>query len=133
MLNKALRLMNVDIIVKIGFFLRDLYKCITSLHLQRNNESTSSDSFTVFRGQRLSQTDFDQLKQNVNRLLAFNNFLSTSKNHDIVMRFIRRNAASSDLVPVLFIIRTDLSTQTTSFTNITNSSAVKKEEEILSN
>lgn len=52
---------------------------------------------------------------------------------DIAVRFIHRNSASSDLVAVLFMIRTDLSTQTTSFTNITNSSAVKKEEEILSN
>jgi len=91
MLNRALRLMDVDIIIQMGFFIHDLHKNIADLHSKQFHGQTSSNTFTVCRGQNLSQTDFNQLKQNQGGLLTFNNFLSTNKNRNIALEFIDRN------------------------------------------
>jgi hypothetical protein len=63
MLNRALRLMNVDIIIKMGFFI----------------DHHSANSFTVYRGQDMSKVDFEQMVKTKGGLISFNNFLSTSK------------------------------------------------------
>ena len=119
MLNRALRLMDVDIIIQMGFFIHDLHKNIADLHSKQ------------FRGQNLSQTDFNQLKQNQGGLLAFNNFLSTSKNRKTSLEFIHRNPGQGDFVSVLFIMRIDPSIQNAQFANIDEITAVEGEEEIL--
>ena len=79
MINTALRHMDIGIIVKMGFFVRDLHQHIAVLHAEQFNELTTSDTFTVYRGQYLSEEDFIQMKVNTNGLLAFNNFISASK------------------------------------------------------
>ncbi len=63
MLNRALRTMEVDLIVKMGFFVRDLHNHIAELHTEQYGGRHHSYSFTVYRGQGLSQTDIDQLKK----------------------------------------------------------------------
>jgi len=51
MLNQALRTMNVDIIINIGFFLRNLHQNIVQLHKEQYVGQAHSASFTVYRGQ----------------------------------------------------------------------------------
>ncbi|CAF3767616.1 unnamed protein product, partial [Rotaria sp. Silwood1] len=51
MLNHALRLMDVDVIMKMGFFIRHLHKHIEQLHGEQQSSETTSALFTVFRGQ----------------------------------------------------------------------------------
>jgi len=131
MINTALRHMDIGIIVKMGFFVRDLHQHIAVLHAEQFNELTSSDTFTVYRGQYLSEEDFIQMKVNTNGLLAFNNFLSASKKRNVSLRFIRPKADKTDSIPVLFVMRIDPSIKRTSFANVTNISANKHEEEIL--
>ena len=126
-LNKALRLMDVDIIIKMGFFICDLHKQIADLHIKQ----ISAEPFTVYRLQGLSRTDFTQMKENRNGLLAFNNFLSTSKNRQVSLKFLHRIRSNNDLIPVLFVISIDPSIKQTPFANVTDFSAVKNEEEIL--
>ena len=130
-LNKALRFMDIDIILQMGFFVCDLHKQIAALHAEQFTEHTSSNSFVVYRGQGMSQADFDQMKQNKGGLLAFNNFLSTSKRREVSLRFIRPTTANSDLIPVLFIMNIDPTIIHTPFANIANVSAMKREDEIL--
>jgi hypothetical protein len=47
MLNKALRVHDIEVIVKFGFFIKDLYRQLEDLH-----GSLLSEKFTVYRGQR---------------------------------------------------------------------------------
>jgi tetratricopeptide (TPR) repeat protein len=131
MLNRALRLMEVDHIIKMGFFVRDLHNHIATLHAEQYGGQKNSDSFTVYRGQGLSQTDFDQLKQTRGGLLAFNNFLSTSENSDVSLAFARRTIATSTLVGVLFVMEIDASISATSFANVENVGYYPGEAEIL--
>jgi tetratricopeptide (TPR) repeat protein len=132
MLNRTLRTMEVDLIIKMGFFVRDLHNHIIELHTEQyGGGQRHSSSFTVYRGQGLSQIDFDQLKETQGGLLAFNNFLSTSYKCDVSLRFARRAINTPDLVGVLFLMKIDPSISTTPFANVKNASCYQKEEEIL--
>ncbi|CAF1445550.1 unnamed protein product, partial [Adineta steineri] len=83
MLNQALRLMNVDMIVRMGFFINDLHRNILRLHSEQFLGQQFGRTFTVYRGQCLSKEDFIEMTKTKGGLLSFNNFLSTSKNRDV--------------------------------------------------
>jgi tetratricopeptide (TPR) repeat protein len=131
MVNRALRTMEADLIVNMGFFVRDLHNHIVELHSEQYGEQNHSNSFIVYRGQGLSQADFNQLQTAQGGLLAFNNFLSTSKNYDVSLRFARRTINTSDKVGVLFVMKIDPSISATPFANVRNASYYEREEEIL--
>jgi tetratricopeptide (TPR) repeat protein len=131
MVNRALRTMEVDLIIKMGFFVRDLHKHIAELHTKQYGEHHGSDSFMVYRGQGLSQTDFDQLKKTQGGLLSFNNFLSTSFDQQVSLAFAESNQYNPDLVGVLFEISINPSISTSPFANVRNVSYYEGEEEIL--
>jgi hypothetical protein len=79
MLNRALRTLEADTIINMGFFIRDLHRQIVDAYqVQRN--SYRGESFIVYRGQGLSNSDFEKLMNSKGGLMSFNNFLSTSKN-----------------------------------------------------
>ena len=64
MLNRALRMIDVDIIIKMGFFIGDLHRHIEKLHKEQFGNHQTGKTFTVYRGQGLSKTDFDQTEKN---------------------------------------------------------------------
>src|SRR3984957_2167486 len=98
MLNKALRTMEVDLIIKMGFFLKDLHNYIGALHTEQyGGHQQHSDSFIVYRGQGLSQTDFDQLMDTKGGLISFNNFVSTSHDPAVSRAFAESNQDNPDL------------------------------------
>jgi tetratricopeptide (TPR) repeat protein len=131
MLNKTLRTMEVDCIIKMGFFIRDLHDHIAALHSEQYGGHSHSESFTVYYGQGLSQTDFDQLKKTQDGLLSFNNFLFTSQNRNVSLDFVRRTITTSNLVGVLFILQIDPSISATPFAKVRDASCHQGEEEIL--
>ena len=79
MLNRALRLLELGIVVKMGFFIGDLHRHIAHLHRVQFGGDNSKNIFKVYRGQGMLITEFEKLKQTIGGLLSFNNFLSTSK------------------------------------------------------
>ena len=131
MINRALRTMEIDLIVKMGFFVRDLHMDITKLHNERYNGQNRLNAFIVYRGQGLIRTDFEKLQETQGGLMSFNNFLSTSVDRDISYMFADSNQYNPGFVGVLFKITIDPSKSTTAFANIHNISAYQTEEEIL--
>jgi tetratricopeptide (TPR) repeat protein len=131
MLNKALRTMEVDLIIKMGFFIRDLHNHIATLHAEQYSGYHHSDSFIVYRGQGMSQTDFDQLMKTKGGLMSFNNLLSTSLDRAVSFAFAESNQDNPDLIGVLFKITINPLISSTFFANIHDVSAYEKEEEIL--
>ncbi|CAF4380146.1 unnamed protein product, partial [Adineta steineri] len=87
MLNQALRQMDVDIIIRMGFFISDLHHDIQRLHSEQFSGQQSGKTFTVYRGQCLSKEDFTEMTKTKGGLLSFNNFLSTSTNRDVSLCF----------------------------------------------
>ena len=131
MLNRALRMMEVDLIIKMGFFVRDLHQHIAALHSEQYGGQNHYSSFTVYRGQGLSQTDFEQLMKTQGGLISFNNFLSTSLDRAVSFAFAESNQYNPDMIGVLFEITINPSISSTSFANIRDVSAYQTEEEIL--
>ncbi|CAF1586057.1 unnamed protein product, partial [Adineta steineri] len=131
MLNRALRLMNGDIITRMGFFIADLHRQIEQLHKEQYASITAADTFTIYRGQGLSTEDFEQMSKIEGGLISFNNFLSTSKNRNISLDFSQRAARNPDQIGVLFIIKINPAQSTTPFASIAGISDFQKEEELL--
>ncbi|CAF4717250.1 unnamed protein product [Rotaria sp. Silwood1] len=78
MLNRGLRLLDVDIILKMGFFIRHLHRHIEKLHREQQSK------------------DFEKVKQTKGGLMSFNNFLSTSRDRDLSLNAFARPAALQD-------------------------------------
>jgi tetratricopeptide (TPR) repeat protein len=129
MLNRALRLMDVDIIIKMGFFIGDLHRHIEKLHKEQFTGHHSHKSFKLYRGQGMSKVDFEQLTKTKGGLMSFNNFLSTSKDREVSLDFARRALPNQDMVGTLFVMAIDPSQSTAAFACITDVSYFKKEEE----
>jgi tetratricopeptide (TPR) repeat protein len=131
MLNRALRLMEADLIVNMGFFVRNLHEHITALHFEQYGGQNRSNSFTVYRGQGFSQTDFNHMKTTHGGLISFNNFLSTSLDREVSFAFAESTTGKPDLIGILFEMKIDPSLSSTSFANVANIGYFQGEEEIL--
>ncbi|CAF1219612.1 unnamed protein product [Adineta steineri] len=131
MLNRALRLMNGDIITNMGFFIGDLHRQIEQLHKEQYGGTTAADTFTVYRGQGLSIGDFGQMMKTKGGLISFNNFLSTSTVRKISLGFAEDAARNPDQVGVLFIMKINPAQSTTPFASIAGISYFQGEEEVL--
>ncbi|CAF1473876.1 unnamed protein product [Adineta steineri] len=131
MLNQALRLVDVDILVRMGFFINDLHRDIQRLHSEQFDSQQSSTTFTVYRGQCLSKEDFTEMKKTKGGLLSFNNFLSTSRNRAVSLLFAPHAATNPDLVGVLFVISINPTHSTTPFASVADVSYFHTEDEVL--
>jgi hypothetical protein len=130
MLNRALRTLEGDTIINMGFFIRDLHQQIQELH--RNQVSTyHGKSFTVYRGQGLLNTDFEKLLKTKGGLMSFNNFLSTSKNQKVSLVFAEGASTNTNMIGILFKMTIDPSVSSAPFASIQDVSYFQTEEEIL--
>ena len=138
MLNKALGTLQVETLLKMGFFICDLHQNIKRLHFKRFNQQQIQDDstkvkLTVYRGKTMTKKDFqDKIKEG--GLMSFNNFLSTSEKRDIAIKFISEgleHAADKNKIGVLFKMTVHQSTPSAFFARIKEVSYYKKEEEIL--
>lgn len=102
-LNKALRTLDTAVIIKMGFFIQDLYRQIELLYAQAQYTSQR----TVYRGQGLSLIDFDNMRSHLGGLLSFNYFISTTTDRDIASCFAESNQCNPNLVGVHFQIEID--------------------------
>ncbi|CAF2632332.1 unnamed protein product [Rotaria sp. Silwood2] len=109
LLNKPLRTQNTEIIFKFRFFINDLCNQIKqSYHQYLDTHSSIMDhQLTVYRGKRLSITELDLLKNNINELISMNSFLSATLNQNVAILFadaIDQWNESSRLQSVLFTV-----------------------------
>jgi tetratricopeptide (TPR) repeat protein len=130
MLNRALRLLEADTIISMGFFIRDLHQQIQQLH-QQQVSSYRGEPFTVYRGQGLFKLDFEKLLKTKGGLMSFNNFLSTSTKQEVSLEFAERASTKTDMVGILFKMSINPSVLSSPFATIKEVSYFKTEEEIL--
>ncbi|CAF0784355.1 unnamed protein product [Adineta steineri] len=130
MLNKALRFMDADIIINMGFFLRDVHQQIKQLHKQQVS-SYGRKPFLVYRGQGLMKSDFEKLQKAKGGLMSFNNFLSTSTAKEVTLSFARDASTELNTVGIFFIMSIDPCLKSTPFASIKEVSYFKGENEIL--
>jgi len=131
MLNQALLWMEIDTIFKMSFFVRDLHQQIERLHSKQFSTHRNVQSFSVYRGQRFSINYFQQMQIEKGGFLSFNNFLSTSKNRDVSLRFAQPTSDDRNAIGVLFVMIIDPSISSTPFASISDISRYRTENEIL--
>lgn len=133
MLNRALRTMEIELIIQMGFFIQDLHHHIATLHTEQYQEHGDSDSFTVYRGQGLSENVFNQLKNTHGGLMSFNGFLPTGTSRKVSLDFAQETIATLNLIGVLFVMKINPSRASSPFANIGDVSYSRRvgEEEIL--
>ena len=130
-LNKVLRNLETSTIAKMAFLIRDLHRQLEQLRKQQFNTGTTSQAFTVYRGQGLPSEDFEKLRKIRGGLLSFDNFLSTSLDRDISYSFALSVSDVTALIPILFHITVDPSKSTTPFASVDRFSYYPDEKEIL--
>ncbi|CAF0915691.1 unnamed protein product [Adineta steineri] len=130
MLNQALQILDANIIINMGFFLRDVHQQIQQLYEQQVS-SYDGKSFKVYRGQGLMKSDFEKLQKAEGGIMSFNNFLSTSTNEKVSLSFARDASTKLDIVGILFIMSIDPCIKSTPFASIKNESYFKEEDEVL--
>ena len=132
MVNQVLREMDIDVIVKLGFFINDLHHQIEELHKEQFGDPKDRKSFTVYRGQGMEKEAFKKMSATKGGLLSFNCFLSTSKKPAISQDFTDRATTLPDIVGVLFVMTIDPARSTTPFAFVDAVSAQDlKEQEVL--
>ncbi|CAF2779180.1 unnamed protein product [Rotaria sp. Silwood2] len=103
MLNKASRIQNMDILINMGFFIRDIHLEITRLSSKSNNQNR----LIVYRGQGILEEEFHKILENRNGFLSFNNFLITTTDNDLSKIYARCARDNHELIGVLFQIEID--------------------------
>ncbi|CAF1481574.1 unnamed protein product [Rotaria sordida] len=130
MLNRALRTLDGDIIIRMGFYLCDVHRQIETLHTKQVSQYHGK-TFLVYRGQGLSKVDHEKLVKSKGGLISFNNFLSTSKNRNVSLAFANEALGTEGMVGVLFQMTIDPMVSSTPFASIKEVSDFAQEEEIL--
>jgi tetratricopeptide (TPR) repeat protein len=131
MLNRALRQMEVDIIIKMGFFVSDLHRQIEQLYIQQCNDEYLSKQFTVYRGQALPVGDFDRMMKTKGGLISFNNFLSTSREPQFPLECAMQALTKHAMTGILFEISVDPTISSAPFAAINEFGHFENEQEIL--
>ena len=115
MLNRALRVMDTNVIIKLGFFISDLHRHIEQLQAEQFGNHEFTQHFTLYRGQGMEKKDFEKMGANKGGLISFNSFLSTSKVRSTSLTFAERALQNVQLVGVLFVMNIDSKRSSTPF------------------
>ncbi|CAF4035659.1 unnamed protein product, partial [Rotaria magnacalcarata] len=115
-LNRALRTQDIEVILKLAFFIQDLHCQVQKLH----KEANYTTHMTLFRGQGMTNFDFDNLKKNQGGLISFNNFLSTSIDHEVSLAFAESSRENPNLSGILFRLDINPKVSSTPFASLTN-------------
>lgn len=134
MLDKALQSLDMNTMIKLSFFIRNLHFELKELY--EKQLTNFQDQFIVYRGQLINEEDLQHLIHIRGGLFSFNNFLSTSKEKEVAMNIVRnemeQNKAAIGIIFIMTIDPNKISPPTTtSFALIDDYSAVPSQQEIL--
>ena len=124
MLNKALRVQNIDLLFLFRFVIGDIY--------QQLKQYQHRSPIRVYRGQVMSIDEFNTLRRSINNFISINSFFSTSTNPDKALYFLNSSEITSDLCRILFVIHADPRVvKSKPFADISSLSAFSNECEVL--
>ena len=124
MLNKALRVQNIDLLFLFRFVIKDMYQLLKQYQCQ--------SSVRVYRSQVMSSDELNTLQGSIGELISINSFFSTSTKRHKALRFLKDWKISNDLHQVLFVIDADPDLITTKpFADISSLSYFENEHEVL--
>lgn len=137
-LNRALREINLKLLLPFRFFIVDIYHHLEILYQNQRCSNTtmpgqrSSHSF-VYRGQLMWKNAVLRIKNSIDGYISTNSFLSTTRDREIAMRFIRHVGATliEGLKPILLEIKINPTLNTVPYADISMLSTFHTENEVL--
>ena len=124
MLNKALRVQNIDLLFLFRFVIGDMCR-----QLQQNQYQSR---VRVYRGQVMSKDELNILERSIGDFISINSFFSTSIDRHKASGFLNSSVVSNDLDRVLFVIDADPRVVTSKpFADISSLSDFSNECEVL--
>jgi hypothetical protein len=132
MLNQSLQCMEVDIMVDMSFFIRDLHQRLDRLDREQQ-PGYHGKPFLAHRGQGLCTEEFQKMQRYQGGLVSFINFLSTSTDRTVSDTFATMLLGNCNphTAIVLLVITIDPSMNTMLYANIQAESAMRDESKIL--
>ncbi|CAF1132388.1 unnamed protein product [Rotaria sordida] len=133
--NTVLRKENISQVYSCRYIIKLLCRQLKEQHEQFINEynrkSKKKSLLRLYRGQSLKLEYIHFLRTNINSLISLNGFVSTTKDKDVAMNFIRLHK-QKDLEPVLMKIDIDMTSEhSVAFADISNISKFSEEHEVL--
>ncbi|CAF1270735.1 unnamed protein product [Adineta ricciae] len=127
-LNKALRVQNIDLLFLFRFFIRDIYQ-----QLEKLKSTQSKQLIRVYRAQLLANDELAVLANSVGRIISMNSFLSASRDQNYVLFILGDSDPVNDcLKRVIFQIDADLSIENIKpFADVSQNSFFREEQEVL--
>ena len=131
LINRALRMQDIDHILIFYPFIADLHEQLRVLH-DEFIDLGPSDEITVYRGQLIHIHELRKIADNIGGLLSMNSFFSTGFNHTLARRFAGESAiAPSDLVSLVYEVKIDTTVRAAPYSNVGKHTYFPSEEEFL--
>lgn len=105
MLSRALQTQDIEIVIRMGFFIKDLHQQIEKLQMETLR--THRLPLMAYRSQNISNDDFERMKSIKGNLLAFNNFILADPDYEGSIELARRARNASIGIGVLFQLQVD--------------------------
>jgi tetratricopeptide (TPR) repeat protein len=118
MLRKAFYEQDFEIIYKLAFFIRDLHREIKKAYLQAH--SHQYHAISVYRAAGMTGKEFENLEKNHNGLLSFNDFVTTTLERSIALRFAQKLRSESNVISVIYKLDIDPSKSSIPFIALNN-------------
>lgn len=123
-LNRILRLQNLDVIFLCRFFIQDIRQAI------KQDKCTSP--IRVYRSQLMTKDEIHFLENSLRSLISINTFLSTSIHRELALVFLKQSSSSNDLERVMLEIDADPSlTSIKPFGFIKSNNSFRQTEEVV--
>ena len=125
MVDRALETMDINSLIRMGFFLRDLHQAI------EQHRDYSDTTLTVYRPGRISRPKFERFKERKDDLILFSRFLLTNKNRQICLESLRSTQRQSDSINVLYIMNVNTSQSSVPCASLEKFSTSSNNNEVL--
>ncbi|CAF1171998.1 unnamed protein product [Adineta steineri] len=133
--NKMLRRENISQIYSYRYIIKLLCRKLKELHKQFIHEYKKvgeQSSLQIYRGVSLPTSDILLLNRNVNNLISFNGFMSTTRDEHVAKTFINKRSCHEGYEPVFIEIDIDMTKEhEIPFADINKSSEHPEELEVL--
>jgi hypothetical protein len=128
---QVLRSSDVDRMFKLRYILTDIYAHLNESYEQSYSFSYRSPPEIYYRGQLMSNKEFDNFKELQGNIISINTFLSTTRSMQIALMYAGKYHGNPDMTSVVFNIEKSLSLRTRPHANISRYSPFPDEDEVL--
>ncbi|CAF0815761.1 unnamed protein product [Adineta steineri] len=112
MLNQGFQTQDIEIIIRMTFFIKDLYQQMDTL-------KTIKLPIITYRTQNILNSDFEKMKNIQGNLLSFNNFLITNSNYETSLNMAQKNNTE---ITVVFSIKIESNQPSSPYALLQNNS-----------